>query len=155
MKKIIIVLLMTASVVVNAKEKVKKDRDQIRLGYDKVNVEIIMGVDAYGNVTFTKFVHCEDKGKMKCKDQNIAYNETELDFEVNSEYTGAEKLAAQNLIDLGDDDIDAGVLNGNKTETIQFYDVVNNTSYYRTFTYTWITDSNNKTTSILDISEKF
>jgi len=141
-----------------AKEKVKKHRDQIRLGgYGQVRVQETAVVDeTTGQVKYIrKDIFCDTQGDMKCRDQNIVSGGTELDFDNPSEYTASEKIQAQNIINLGDLDIDSGVQSGSKTSTVQFFNVVTGTSYYRTFTYVWVTNALNEVTSSLEISEKF
>jgi hypothetical protein len=158
MKRIIMITLALALGVTMcfAKPKVKKHRDRIRLnGYLKVQTESVTLVDGNGTEFVSKHIFCEGAGDMRCRDQNLSILDTELDWETTSEYTGSEKAVAQGIIDLGDNDIDNGSTGGSRTSTVQFFDVVTNTYYYRTFTYTWVSNVLNEVESVLDISNKF
>ena len=90
---------------------------------------------------------------MRCRDQNFILPET--DFDNPAQNNPSELLAAQVVIDLGDNDIDNGSTSGTRTSTIQFVDVVTSLTYYRTFTYTWVSTTLGEVNSVLDISDKF
>ncbi len=155
MKKLIVMGLVLFATTGFAKEKIKKHRDRIRTGgFSEVRVEITAEeIDGVVKI-IRKDIYCKGDGDMKCKDPNIIAPGTELD-EMAWEYTPAERNIAQDIMNIGDMEIDRGVTSGHRINTVEFHDEVNQVSYYRTFTYTWVTNSLKEVSSVLDISDKF
>jgi hypothetical protein len=70
-------------------------------------------------------------------------------------YTSAEKAVAEDVLVEGDNEIEAGTASGTVSQTIQFVNTETQQSYYRTFSYVWITNSDGTIDSSLSISEPF
>ena len=140
-----------------AKEKIKKHRDQLRFGYGLVRSVEVYLVGPTGDLEHVRTdVFCNDSGGDRCRSSSLAYYNPTNELDVfDQEYTLVEKNAAESLLTDGDTQIDGGVVSGNISNTIQFYNTVTSQFYYRTFSYTWLTNADGSLNSSLDISDPF
>ncbi len=153
---LLVALYFTGSSNVLA-DKIKKHRDQLRSGYDKVESKEIYMVGANGAMEHVRTdVWCTGGGSQKFRASSIAhpYPLNELDI-FGNEYTVAEKAIAESVLIDGDTQIEGGSTSGTTTQTVQFVNTSTGLSYYRTFSYVWITNSNGAVNSSLVISERF
>jgi hypothetical protein len=72
-----------------------------------------------------------------------------------TEFTSAEKIVAENILVNGDGQIEAGISSGTISQTVQFTNISNGQTYYRTFTYVWYTNTDGSINSSLNISNPF
>lgn len=138
-------------------EKIKKHRDQLRFGYDKVDSKEVYMVGPNGDLEHVRTdVWCSDGGSQRCRAASIAHPNplNELDIFEN-EFTEAEKVIAENVLIDGDTQIEGGSASGTISQTVQFVNTSTGQSYYRTFSYVWITNSNGTIDGSFDVSDPF
>lgn len=138
-------------------DKIKKHRDQLRLGYDKVESKEVYTVGPNGDLEhYRTDVWCSGGGAQKCRASSISqpYPLKELDIFENK-FTEAEKVIAERVLIDGDIQIEGGSTSGTISQTVQFVNTSTEQSYYRTFSYVWITNSNGTINSSLAISDPF
>lgn len=136
-------------------EKIKKERDRWRLGYESVT-EVKEGeLDANGNFIVTNiWLTCTGGGNDKCRPTSIANSDYELDA-FGAQFNTLEKIIGQNIMVLGENQIENGDQNGSHTETHNFVNIETGFSYYRTISFSWNTDPLGKVISELYISDPF
>ena len=137
-----------------AKKKVTKHRDQLRLGYAHIKTTNVYDYNPTTGAMELQHstVICNGSGDQKCRNNNAFVLQTELDE--FTDLTVAEKAIAQQITNNGENNIDNGVANGNLTETHQFMNL-SGVSYFRTFTYSWITNTTGEIFSEINITDKF
>lgn len=142
---------------VSAKEKIKKHRDQLRFGYDKVTSKEVYEMGNDGELYHVRTdVWCSNGGSMRCRASSIANPDPTNELDVfDPAYTPAEKAVAENVLVDGDTQIEGGSASGTVSQTVQFINTTTGQSYYRTFSYVWITNSDGTIDSSLDVSDPF
>ncbi|MCC6720635.1 MAG: hypothetical protein IT243_00405 [Bacteroidia bacterium] len=140
-----------------AKEPIKKHRDRLRFGYNVVETVEVYQVGATGSREYVRTdVYCREAGDDRCRASSIANSDPANELDVcNEVYASAEKAVAENILVEGDNEIEMGVASGTVSQTIQFVNTETQQSYYRTFSYVWITNSDGTIDSSLSISDPF
>ena len=114
-------------------------------------------MDDDGNVTIESLeIQCFNEGSMKCRASGIANSDATNELDVFSEeFTLAEMAVAERVLRDGDDQITGGSLSGRTSEALQFVNTENGTSYFRKFSYVWITNEDGSISSALDVSDQY
>jgi hypothetical protein len=156
--KISLLLVLCIILVTNASaERIKKHRDQIRFGYDKVESVEVYSVGNDGIPVHVRTdVYCKNSGSDRCRSNSSAILNPTYELDVfGTEFTSAEKIVAENILVNGDGQIEAGISSGTISQTVQFTNISNGQTYYRTFTYVWYTNTDGSINSSLNISNPF
>jgi len=150
--KFLISLVLLLFSISSSAYKVTKHRDQLRLGYSFVEECTSYGVNSDGSLYITQVnMSCREPGGLGCRVGANNINPPSNDLEW-ADFTSAEKAIGITMINDSEASIDLGQASGSTSQTVTFVSP-SNQSYYRTFTFSWITNTDGSVDSIFEISD--